>query len=216
MPKEPPQRAYNPELPEGPDNPRPKGGEVAVSQYEAWQQRERQRRLGGGEGYQEPYTTKKGAGGRPPTVIDWTVMDELCGLGCTLDEIAGVFGCDPSTVKRAIKNTWALTFTQYWNWKSSGLKVSLRRAQVRLALGGNVLMQMFLGKQLLGQRDTLGAAQDADDDDDKNKAVKEVYGTTFVGAPGDENTWVAPPDAVKPYNASQPDLTPAESSEAPE
>jgi hypothetical protein len=203
MPKQPPQNAYNPELPEGPDNPRPKGGEVVLNQYDAWQQRERQRRLGGGDDYREPYTTKKGPGGRPPTVIDWTVLDELCGLSCTLDEVAGVFGCDPDTIQRAIRKTWNLTFKQYWTWKSAGAKVSLRRAQMRLALGGNVLMQMFLGKQLLGQRETLGAAQDDDQDQDKNKEIKEVYGVTFVGQPGDENTFVAPPDAVRPYNGNQ-------------
>ena len=45
------------------------------------------------------------------------------------------------------------TFDTIRNQKAEGGKVSLRRAQIKLAESGNATMLIWLGKQLLNQRD---------------------------------------------------------------
>lgn len=96
--------------------------------------------------------------GRPCTNIDKDQFEKLCGIQCTLEEIAGWFGCSQSTIKRWVQKTYAdgsgkpLNFERAYKKYSAPGKISLRRAQFRLA-EKSAAMAIFLGKQYLGQKD---------------------------------------------------------------
>ena len=91
--------------------------------------------------------------GRPRIEIDWKELDKLCGLQCSLEEIAGWFNCSVDTIEARIKETHGMTFPEYFAQKRSGGKISLRRKQYETAMSGNVSMLIWLGKQYLGQVD---------------------------------------------------------------
>ena len=91
-------------------------------------------------------------GGRPRKEIDLEQFKKLCGMQCTLAEIAGFFDCSEDTIenwcKRELKSSFSDSFKQY----SAAGKISLRRSQFKLA-ERSASMAIFLGKQYLGQRD---------------------------------------------------------------
>jgi len=91
--------------------------------------------------------------GRPRIEIEWTEFDKLCQMVATLTEIAGWFNCSEDTIERRVKEKHKITFAEYHKKKSSSGKISLRRAQFKAALGGNVTMMIWLGKQHLDQKD---------------------------------------------------------------
>lgn len=91
--------------------------------------------------------------GRPRIVIDWSDFNNLCGLHCTLTEIAGFFNCSEDTIERAVKREKKCTFADYYKQKTSLGKISLRRLQWQQAESGNTTMLIWLGKQELGQSD---------------------------------------------------------------
>jgi hypothetical protein len=102
--------------------------------------------------------------GAPRKEIDWKVFENCCKICCTLTEIANIFGCSIDTIENRVKEQWGVTFSEYYDQKSSDGKAALRRAQFQSAVGtydpktgrgrhGNVIAQMWLGKQLLGQKD---------------------------------------------------------------
>lgn len=71
---------------------------------------------------------------------------ELAAIGCTDREIARWFDVD--------ENTLRYNFSDILEKGREDLKHSLRRAQIKLALSGNAVMLIWLGKNLLGQQDT--------------------------------------------------------------
>ena len=91
--------------------------------------------------------------GRPPIEINWEQFDKLCGMQCSLIEIAGWFNCSIDTIENKVKEAHSITFSEYFSQKRSQGKISLRRKQYESALGGNVTMLIWLGKQYLGQSD---------------------------------------------------------------
>lgn len=82
---------------------------------------------------------------RPRVRIDEEQVEEMAAIGCTVAEIAGIVGCSPRTVERRAAAPVARGRAR--------LNVSLRGKQIELAMGGNASMLIWLGKQLLGQRD---------------------------------------------------------------
>ena len=90
---------------------------------------------------------------RPRKEIDQKIFENLCGLQCTEEEIASAFDCSVDTVCRWCQRTYKESFADVFKKKSAGGKISLRRAQFRLA-ETNATMAIVLGKQYLGQRDT--------------------------------------------------------------
>lgn len=91
--------------------------------------------------------------GRPPIEINWPEFDKLCGLQCTLEEIAGWFNCSVDTIENKVKEAHSITFSEYFAQKRSGGKISLRRKQYETAMAGNPTMLIWLGKQYLAQKD---------------------------------------------------------------
>lgn len=92
--------------------------------------------------------------GRPKIEIDQNMFEKLCGLQCTLVEIAGVFECSEDTIERWCKRTYNKTFAEVYKKHSAKGKMSLRRNQFRLS-EKSAAMAIFLGKQYLGQRDVV-------------------------------------------------------------
>ncbi len=90
--------------------------------------------------------------GRPQIEIDQKQFESLCGLQCTLAEIASFFYCSEDTVERWCKRTYNTTFADAYKKHSAKGKMSLRRSQFRIA-ETNATMAIWLGKQYLGQKD---------------------------------------------------------------
>jgi hypothetical protein len=91
--------------------------------------------------------------GRPRIEIDWAEFDKLCAIHCTLREIAGWFDCSEDTIELRVKEKYGVTFTEHYSKRNSAGKVSLRRKQYQVAMGGNTALLIWLGKQYLGQTD---------------------------------------------------------------
>ncbi len=77
--------------------------------------------------------------------VDPEQIEKLASIGCTVEEMALVVGCSKDTLERR--------FMGNIEKGRVSLKVSLRRKQVKLALDGNPTMLVWLGKQLLNQKD---------------------------------------------------------------
>lgn len=88
--------------------------------------------------------------GRPRVDINQKYFENLCGMFCTLEEIANFFGCSKRTIQNWCKNTYGKPFSKVYEEKSAKGKISLRQAQLKLAQK-NAQMAMFLGRQYLGQ-----------------------------------------------------------------
>jgi len=91
--------------------------------------------------------------GRPRKQINWEEFDKLCHIQCTLEEIACWYDCSMDTIERAVKREHGVTFAEHWKVKASTGRISLRRSQWQLAMKGDRVMLIWLGKQYLGQQD---------------------------------------------------------------
>lgn len=83
--------------------------------------------------------------GRDKKVVPPQQVEELASLGCTDKDIANFFGITDQTLRN--------NFLDNLIKGREDLKVSLRRAQIKLALSGNAVMLIWLGKNMLGQSD---------------------------------------------------------------
>ncbi len=84
---------------------------------------------------------------RPRKVIDADLVEKLAAIHCTTPEIAAIVDCSVDTLERRFAAILA-------KGKSKG-KTKLRRLQWESAEKGNVVMQIWLGKQILGQSDQI-------------------------------------------------------------
>ena len=92
--------------------------------------------------------------GRPHKEIDKDNFISLCELQCTLEEIAGFFKVSQDTIERWCKRELKLNFAEAFKKYSAKGRISLRRAQFKLA-EKNAAMAIFLGKNYLGQTDRI-------------------------------------------------------------
>lgn len=82
--------------------------------------------------------------GRPKLNIDPDTVRKLARLHCTMQEMADFFGCHVDTLRD--------NFSKEINKGKSEGNISLRRKQWQMAVeNGNVVMLIWLGKQMLGQ-----------------------------------------------------------------
>jgi IS30 family transposase len=100
---------------------------------------------------------------RPRIQIDRGQFEKLCGLQCTLEEIAGFFNCSPDTVQRWVKREYgrARTFSDVWEEYSKAGKISIRRAQFK-HMSKSPAMAIYLGKVYLHQREFQPEETDGD------------------------------------------------------
>jgi len=81
--------------------------------------------------------------------IDLEKVEALASFGCTQDEIAVIMRCCSRTLRRR-KDVKVALERGY-----SKMRSSIRRWQYEKAKDGNVAMLIWLGKQLLGQRERI-------------------------------------------------------------
>ena len=84
--------------------------------------------------------------GRNNAIVPPQEVEDLAAIGCNDKEIAAWFGIHDNTLR--------YQFSDELIKGRENLKQSLRRAQIKLALTGNAVMLIWLGKNILGQTDT--------------------------------------------------------------
>ena len=109
-----------------------------------------------------PKPKKKNKGGRPKVVIDYSMLDKYCAIQCTGEECAALLDMSYDSLDRCLKRDKKGGFAEYFRKKSVFGKASLRRTQFTTAEGGNATMQIWLGKQWLGQREPEKTEPDED------------------------------------------------------
>lgn len=92
---------------------------------------------------------------RPNKTIDWTKVDQLLMAGCTGTQIAPHFDMHPDTFYRRVMEEYGIGFTDYSSLKKSHGDSLLLAKQYELAIKGDKVMLIWLGKQRLGQRENL-------------------------------------------------------------
>jgi hypothetical protein len=95
-------------------------------------------------------------GGRPPFELsdeDFTRLVNMIRIQCTQEEICGVFCVTDKTLNVALKKRGESGFSELYKKHQDEGRSSLRRAQWKAANDGNPTMLVWLGKQVLGQRD---------------------------------------------------------------
>lgn len=89
--------------------------------------------------------------GKPRIEFDLEDLKKLAQVGCSNQTMASLLGVSKATLQRRIADTPEVA--QTIEDGRSSMERNLRVAQLRSAVGGNATMQIWLGKQLLGQRD---------------------------------------------------------------
>ena len=90
--------------------------------------------------------------GRPTKEISQQTFENLCHIQCTASEICAVLEVSEDTLGRWCIKTYGVNFAEAKKRFADHGKMSLRRMQFHIA-EKNASMAIFLGKQLLGQRD---------------------------------------------------------------
>lgn len=93
----------------------------------------------------EKKDTAKKKGGRPKIQLNEKQVVELAKIHCTMKEIAGVMDCSVDTLER--------NYAEIIKKGKEEGKTTLRHSMWRNAMKGNVTMQIWLSKQLLGMRE---------------------------------------------------------------
>lgn len=126
---------------------------------------------------------------RPRKEIDKTEFEKLCGLLCTQEEIADWFDCSVDTLERWCKREYGVTFAEAYKKYMGRGKIALRRYQMNLAKE-SASMAIWLGKQILGQRDYKQSQEDDEQrtgaDDSNVHVVFEFMDTTIKNNGGDK------------------------------
>jgi hypothetical protein len=103
---------------------------------------------------------KRDTPGRPEAEIDWKRLDQYLQAQCNGTSIAGLFGIHPQTLYNKVVERYGekykiSNFTEYQKLKRAEGVELLRAKQFDTMMSGNVTMQIWLGKQLLGQKDQM-------------------------------------------------------------
>ena len=90
---------------------------------------------------------------RPLKEIDWSMVDKLLQAHTPGTEIAASFDMHPDTFYRRVEKEQGVGFSEYCAQKRKKGCNNLRIAQFKNAREGNTSMQIWLGKNWLGQKD---------------------------------------------------------------
>ena len=116
--------------------------------------------------------------GRPKKEINQKQFESLCAIQCTREEICAVLDVTEKTIDKWCHDTYGEPFSLVFKQKREGGKASLRRNQWLLS-ASNPTMAIWLGRQMLGQRDRFETTDKEIYDrldhilDDLNKTAKE-------------------------------------------
>lgn len=134
--------------------------------------------------------------GRPPKPINWEQFEQMCAIQCTIEEIASCLLIVRDTLYDRVEIQYGEHLSTVYKKYSEHGKMSLRRYQFALAKK-NAAMAIWLGKQMLGQRDpdkgdTFLISQEAAAtamqqilDKTKNPLNNKLLAPPIVGVPGE-------------------------------
>ena len=88
---------------------------------------------------------------RPQRPVDLKLVEDLARIQCTDAEMASILGFSVDGWRKRVRRSKELV-DLIEKGKEAG-RSSLRRLQWKSATNGNIAMQIWLGKQYLGQRD---------------------------------------------------------------
>lgn len=100
-----------------------------------------------------PKPQTKRSAGRPKAEIDWNNVGRLLEAGASGVGIAATLGIDEGTLRKRCDSDNNCSFSEFAQQKKAKGDELLRTAQFKTAMSGNVVMQIWLGKQRLGQSD---------------------------------------------------------------
>ena len=87
---------------------------------------------------------------RPKAKIDLAELEKLCGMQCTVEEIAAFFDVSTRTIERRGLND---RFREVMDRGRAKGRISVRRFLFGLAKAGNIAAAIFLAKNVLGYKD---------------------------------------------------------------
>ena len=93
--------------------------------------------------------------GKPLAVIDWKLAADCATAHSPEREIAATVGVALNTLKAAVKRVHKMPLKEWIEKNREHGKSELRRAQFKLAVAGNERMLNWLGRQWLGQKDSI-------------------------------------------------------------
>ena len=114
---------------------------------------------------------------KPLSDAEFKQLVGMIQIQCTRDEICGVFGMGEKTLNRRLKERGEKNFDALYKKHQSEGNSSMRRMQWKSAQSGSVPMQIWLGKQVLGQRDK------ADVDNTSSDGTMKPTVIELVGVP---------------------------------
>ena len=88
-------------------------------------------------------------------MIDWDTVGKLLEADCKTVDIARQLGISEDTLTRRCKHDLNVPFAVFSQQKKMLGDNLLRAKQYQTAMSGNVTMQIWLGKQRLGQTDKM-------------------------------------------------------------
>ncbi len=91
--------------------------------------------------------------GRRKADIDWDRVGEMFEAECTVEGVAATIGVDRDTLYKRCKTDLKSDLSTFKQQKKARGDEMLRELQIKTAKAGNVTMQIWLGKQRLGQSD---------------------------------------------------------------
>lgn len=97
-----------------------------------------------------------GAGGRPRKELtdeDFKKLVSMIRIQCTQDEICNIFDMTAETLNTRLEERGEDSFSTLYKKHQDEGRASLRRSQWKAAEAGNPTMLVWLGKQMLDQRD---------------------------------------------------------------
>ena len=113
----------------------------------------------------------KNKSGRPSIDIDYEMVSKLARMMCTMQEIASFLDLSVRKLEQDEE------FIRVYKKNIDTGKISLRRSQMKLADAGNTTMNIWLGKQYLGQTDKIEQKQE-----DKLDVLIETLGSAIKNA----------------------------------
>ena len=94
----------------------------------------------------KPKNNGKHPGGRPPKyIVDSVEVEKLASYGVPVKDVGDFFNCPPQVISQS--------YQQFYTKGYLRLKQQLRMKQIQRAMQGSDTMLIWLGKQILDQRE---------------------------------------------------------------
>jgi hypothetical protein len=104
--------------------------------------------------------------------IDWDLVGEYLKAQCSGVEIADMIGVHENTLYNRCREDLGIEFVAFSQQKKAEGKQSLRKKQYDVAMDGDKTMLVWLGKQVLGQKDVKEIDHTLNAD---RKAIAELF-----------------------------------------